>query len=81
MDLRKRPWKVLRVVVEVTVPNTSRADEGDLAYLVESGLSRTLKLPRPIHDNAHEAVVRVKQFNKFWPMFRLKQKKEGTDHG
>lgn len=74
MDKRERPWKKLRVVVEVTVPPTSRATEKSLKYAVEEALPRTFKLPRPIHDNAYEAVVRVKGLTSFWPMFLRKEK-------
>lgn len=68
-DRRERPWRKLRVVVEVTVPPTSRASERDLVYAVNEALPRTFKLPRPIHSNFYEAVVRVKSFASFWPMF------------
>lgn len=68
-DLRSRPWKKLRVVVEVTVPPTSRATEKDLQHEVVRALPATMRLPRPIHDNAYEATVRVKAFTPFWPMF------------
>lgn len=68
-DMRERPWKALRVVVEVKVPPTCRATEKDLAYLVEQAVGRSVKLPRPIHANAYEARVRVKALTKFLPPF------------
>lgn len=73
-DKRERPWRRLRVVVEVTVPPTSNATEKDLAFLVKDGLPETLMLRRPIHENAVPAVVRVKQFMQFWPMFLRKER-------
>ena len=73
-DRRERPWKKLRVVVEVSVPPHSRADEKDLKHLVEEALPRMFKLPRPIHANTYEAVVRVKAFKPFWPVFLRKEK-------
>ena len=73
-DRRERPWRKLRVVVEVTVPPNSRAREKDLLHEIEQALPRTVKLPRPIHDNAYEAVVRLKSFTPFWPMFLRKEK-------
>lgn len=92
-DRRERPWRKLRVIVEVTVPPNSRAREKDLVYAVNEALPRTFKLPRPIHADFHEAVVRIKMFTSFWPMFlrkerglsnfNRKKKKETTDvyHG
>jgi len=68
-DLRKRPWRKIRVVVEVTVPPTSRARERDLQYLVSEALPATVRLPRPISPDAHVSAVRVKSFASFWPMF------------
>lgn len=86
-DMRERPWKRLRVVVEVTVPPTSRATEKDLIYAVEQGVGHTVALPRPIHKDAYTAVVRVKSFTKFLPAFLRKEKglktgrkKKGTEH-
>lgn len=69
MDRRERPWKKLRIVVEVTIPPNCRAQEKDLLYEIERQIAKTVKLPRPIHNNAHEAVVRLKSFKSFWPMF------------
>jgi len=68
-DRRSRPWKKLRVVVEVSVPPHSRATEKDLQYHVMENMPRTVKLKRALHANAHEATVRVKAFGPFWPMF------------
>ena len=73
-DHRTRSWRRLRVIVEVTVPPTSRATEKDLAYLVGEALPHTFGLPRPIHRDAHWAVARVKAFTPFWPMFLRKEK-------
>lgn len=73
-DLRKRPWKVLRVVVEVSVPPTSKATEKDLKYHVEDILPETLPLRRACHANAQHATVRVKAFTPFWPWFLRKEK-------
>lgn len=73
-DMRERPWKKLRVIVEVTVPPTSRATEKDLVYVIEQQLARTVKLPRPIHANAYKAVVRLKSFTSFLPAFLRQQK-------
>lgn len=73
-DRRERPWKKLRVIVEVTVPPTCRAQEKDLIHEIEQQIARTVKLPRPIHANAHEAVVRLKSFTSFWPMFLRKER-------
>jgi hypothetical protein len=73
-DRRERPWKKLRVIVEVTVPPTCRADEGDLLHEIARHLPSTVKLARPIHKNAYEAVVRSKRFGPFWPMFLRKER-------
>lgn len=73
-DGRERPWRKLRVVVEVTVPPHSRAREKDLQYMVSEALPAVFKLPRPVHDNAREAAVRVKSFTSFWPAFLRKEK-------
>lgn len=73
-DRRERPWKKLRVVVEVTVPPHSRAKEKDLLREIEQQIARTVKLPRPIHANAYEAVVRLKSFTGFWPAFLRKER-------
>jgi hypothetical protein len=74
-DRRKRPWKKLRVVVEVSIPPTSRALEKDLKFLVEDALPKVLGLPRPMHNNAIEAVVRVKGFLSFLPVY-LRQERD-----
>lgn len=73
-DRRERPWKKLRVIVEVTVPPTCRAREKDLIHEIEQQIADTVKLPRPIHANAFEAVVRLKSFTSFWPMFLRKER-------
>lgn len=73
-DRRERPWRKLRVIVEVTVPPNSRAREKDLQYMVHEALPNAFRLPRPIHNDAREAVVRVKSFTSFWPMFLRKEK-------
>lgn len=73
-DRRERPWRKLRVIVEVTVPPNSRASEKDLKYAVEQCLPHTFKLPRPIHANFYEAAVRIKAFAAFWPVFLRKEK-------
>lgn len=73
-DLRQRPWRKLRVIVEVTVPPTSRARERDLIYMVHSSIPDTFKLPRPVHADARECAVRVKSFSSFWPAFLRKEK-------
>ena len=68
-DHRERPWRKLRVIVEVTVPPTSRATEKDLKYHVETNMPRTITLRRTHQPNGYEAVVRTKAFTPFWPMF------------
>lgn len=73
-DRRERPWKKLRVIVEVSVPPTCRAQEKDLLHEIEQQIAHTVKLPRPIHNNAHEAVVRLKSFTSFWPAFLRKER-------
>ena len=72
-DRRERPWRKLRVVVEVTVPPTSRASEKDLLYVVRDAMPHSIKLPRPMHKDFQESVVRLKTFNAFWPAFRKAQ--------
>lgn len=74
MDRRERPWRKLRVIVEVTVPPNSRAREKDLVYAVSESLPHTFKLPRPMHRDFHEAVIRVKSFMSFWPAFLRKER-------
>lgn len=73
-DRRERPWRKLRVIVEVTVPPNSRAREKDLKYMVEEALPHSFKLPRPIHNDARDAAVRVKGFGSFWPVFLRKER-------
>lgn len=68
-DHRKRPWRKLRVVVEVTVPPTSRATEKDLEYYIQQHMPYDLGLPREEHPSAYRAVVRTKKFTSFWPVF------------
>lgn len=68
-DKRAKPWTKLRVIVEVTVPPTSRASEKDLQYAVREAMPNSVQLRRPIHDDARPAVVRVKGFTSFWPAF------------
>lgn len=68
-DRRERPWRKLRVIVEVTVPPNSRARESDLVHMVHSSLPEEFSLPRPIHNDARKCAVRVKTFSSFWPAF------------
>lgn len=68
-DRRERPWRKLRVIVEVTVPPNSRARESDLVHMVHASLPDCFDLPRPIHNDARKAAVRVKTFTSFWPAF------------
>lgn len=77
MDRRERPWKVLRVIVEVKVPPTSRATEKDLIHQIEHNMPRNIALPRDSHRDAHVAPIRVKAWGKWWPVFRIMQKREG----
>jgi hypothetical protein len=72
--MRERPWRKLRVVVEVSVPPTSRATEKDLAYHVESHLPKLIPLRRAMHDDARYAKPHVKIFSRFWPWFLRKEK-------
>lgn len=85
-DMRKRPWKTLRVVVEVTVPPTSRATEKDLLFHVTEALPDSIPMRRACHADARYAVPRVKSFTRFWPAFlrmerglSKRKKKEDTD--
>ncbi len=73
-DDRTRPWRKLRVVVEVTVPPNSRATEKDLAYHVGLFMSKRISLPRPQHADAYAATTRIKMFSKFWPVFLRMEK-------
>ncbi len=74
IDLRERPWRKLRVVVEVTVPPTSKATEGDLIYLLQQQMTHTVALPRPAHPKAYIAVLRYKAFRSFLPAFLRSEK-------
>lgn len=73
-DDRKRPWRKLRVVVEVTVPPQSRATEKDLKYLVEQATPEILGLPRPNRPDTRKAAVRVKAFSPFIKMYQVKER-------
>lgn len=77
-DRRTRPWKKLRLIVEVTVPPTSRATERDLMHEVQQALPATVKLPRPIYANAYEAPLRFKTLGSWLPAIRLKLKRGET---
>lgn len=68
-DRRERPWKKVRVVVEVTVPPASRIQEIHLKRLVEDALPKQFDLPVPLHANAFTAAVRVKGFLAFLPSY------------
>lgn len=74
-DRRNRPWRRLRVVVEVTVPPTSRATEKDLRYAIEGALPREVALPRPEHRDAHVAPLRLKLWAPFFTAARIKHKR------
>jgi len=69
-DRRKRPWKRLRVVVEVTVPPTSRATDKDLKREVENKLGYNVQLPNSLSNDRYTGVFRVKAFAAFWPVFK-----------
>lgn len=69
-DRRTRPWKKLRVVVEVTVPPTNRATEADLAKAVQAELGYNVELPGNLRSNPYIGVFRVKMFTAFWPVFK-----------
>ena len=73
-DRRERPWKKLRVIVEVTVPPNSRATENDLKYMVSEALPKGFNLPRPMHRDAVDSAIRVKAFKAFWPVFLRKER-------
>lgn len=75
-DHRTRPWKKHRVVVEVTVPPTSRVREKDLIYAVETALGHTVDLPRPGRPDTVSPAVRVKSFIKFLPAYLLMEKRK-----
>lgn len=74
-DLRKKPWRKVRVVIEVTVPPTNRTDEADLAYMVGQWMPHTLALPRPIHRNHHNAAVRIKHFTPYYRREKITERK------
>lgn len=74
-DHRQRPWKKLRVVVEVTVPPTSRATEKDLVFMLQDALPRSLKLPRAEHPLAWTANLRFKTWGRFFPIARIMHKR------
>lgn len=74
MDRRERPWKKLRVVVEVTVPPTNRSTEKDLMYQISQSLSHSLSMPRMGYPGSYPAVVRLKTFTAFYPAFRRAEK-------
>ena len=74
-DLRKRPWKTLRVVVEVKVPPTNSSTEKDLRYLLQERLPESLALPRFEHPRADYGKLRFKLWSRFFPMARLKFRK------
>jgi len=73
--LSQRPWKKLRVVVEVTVPPASRATEKDLKYRLEQELPRCMALPRLDHPQAVFPNLRFKTWAAFFPMARGKWKR------
>lgn len=74
MDRRERPWKTLRVVVEVKVPPNSKATEKDLLYHVQQHLPATVGMRRPIHKDCYWATVRTKTFGAFMPAHRRLEK-------
>lgn len=75
MDRRERPWRKLRVVVEVTVPPNNRAREKDLIHEIEQTLAcSTVKLPRPLSADFYEAKLHLKSFTSFWPWFLRKER-------
>lgn len=67
-DRRERPWRKLRVIVEVTVPPTNRSSEKDLMYAVREAMAHVIPLPRREHADRYDAVVRIKTFSAFLPM-------------
>lgn len=90
IDRRERPWRKLRVVVEVSVPPTSRASERDLIYHVRDNMPGEIAMPRAIHRDARKCAVRVKSFSSFLPAYlrvergmkpRTKKKENTDDHG
>lgn len=77
MDRRSRPWKKLRVVVEVSVPPTSRATEKDLLWHVQENMPTHVSLARAHHANAQTVPIRIKAFQPFYTAYRIMQKKLG----
>ena len=74
-DRRNRPWKKLRVVVEVSVPPTNRATEKTLKHYLEDTLDREVALPNRFHKDAHVAPLRFKTWGRFFPVARIAHKK------
>lgn len=73
-DRRERPWRKLRIVVEVSVPPTNPAKERDLMRLVRAGVPVTLPFSRGVGDEPFMAAVRLKTFSQFWPSFLRAEK-------
>jgi len=74
-DKRERPWKKLRVIVEVTVPPHSRATEQDLLYHVEQVMPDVVRLHQENHDHAQDAADRLKCLTAFWAWFLRKERR------
>ena len=74
-DLRKKPWRKVRVVVEVTVPPTNRTQEKHLVAAVRDWLPDSLALPVPLHANHHRAAVRVKGFGPYYRATKVLERK------
>ena len=68
-DRRTRPWRKLRVVVEVSVPPNNRSSSRDLIYHLRDQMPDMIALPRPIHNNAHFAKLHYKTFSSFLPAY------------
>jgi hypothetical protein len=49
---------------------TSRATEKDLMHELQENLPATVRLPRPIHDNAFTAPLRFKTLSAWLPAIR-----------
>lgn len=64
------PWRTLRCVVEVKVPQNNRSGVKDLIYHVEKALFQhgkfpgMLPMPRSHHPERHDAKPRVKDFSR-----------------
>lgn len=71
-DRRKRPWKKLRVIVEVSVPPTSRLSESHLSRALLSELPSSLLMSNGAASRL--TPLRVKVFSTFWPAFLRKEK-------